>query len=52
MMLYARDTGLSQPAPATEFLLVSATEEGFGSAYVRLWAGIDIPTSSIRSTKA
>ncbi len=52
MMLYARNTGLASPAPDTEFLLVSATEEGFGSAYVRLWAGIDIPTSSIRSTKA
>ena len=40
-MLYAAPTGLADPAPQTEYILVSAVESG-GSAWVEVSAGIDV----------
>lgn len=45
-MLYARATGLADPAPLAEYLLVTATEQG-GAAWVDLSVGIDIPPASL-----
>lgn len=45
-MLYARPTGAAAPAPATEYLLISAVR-GEGEAYVALCAGIDINPSAL-----
>jgi hypothetical protein len=48
-MLYARDTGLAAPAPATEYLLVAAIE-GDAGARVELHVGIDINPASLALT--
>ena len=40
-MLYAAPTGLADPAPPTEYILVSAVEAG-GRAWVEIAAGIDV----------
>ena len=40
-MLYAAPTGLADPAPHTEYILVSAVEAG-GRAWVEIAAGIDV----------
>lgn len=40
-MLYAAPTGLPDPAPPTEFILVSAMQDD-GRAWVEIRAGIDI----------
>jgi hypothetical protein len=45
-MLYAAGTGQAAPAPATEYILVSAVEEG-GRAWVEIRAGIDINPASL-----
>ncbi len=46
LMLYARDTGLSAPAPEAEYLLVFASETP-EEAWVELYLGIDLPLSSL-----
>ncbi|RJF88420.1 DUF2491 family protein [Oleomonas cavernae] len=46
MMLYARKTGRADPAPAVEYLLVTAVDAK-GEAWVELHAGIDINPSAL-----
>ena len=41
IMLYAASTGAAPPAPATEYILVSAVEAG-GQAWVEVAAGMDV----------
>ncbi|MBL6458340.1 DUF2491 family protein [Belnapia sp. T6] len=45
-MLYAAPTGIAAPGPETEYILVSAQEEG-GRAWVEIRAGIDINPASL-----
>ena len=45
-MLYAAPTGAAAPAPETEYILVSALEEG-SRAWVEIRAGIDINPASL-----
>jgi hypothetical protein len=45
-MLYARATGLAEPAPQTEYLLVAATEQG-NEAWVDIHAGIDLNPAAL-----
>jgi hypothetical protein len=45
-MLYGAATGLAEPAPAREYLLVSAVEEG-AQAWVDLEAGIDLNPAAL-----
>ncbi len=45
-MLYARKTGLADPAPETEYLLVTAVDAA-GQAFVELHAGIDINPAAL-----
>ena len=45
-MLYAAETGLADPAPAAEYLLVAAVEEG-DQAWVDLEVGIDLNPASL-----
>ncbi|PHK93427.1 hypothetical protein CR162_18670 [Pseudoroseomonas rhizosphaerae] len=45
-MLYAAPTGLAMPAPQTEYILVSAIEDG-GQAWVEIRAGLDINPASL-----
>ena len=45
-MLYAAGTGLAAPAPATEYLLVSAVDDG-DQAWVDIHAGIDLNPASL-----
>lgn len=45
-MLYAAPTGLSAPAPQTEYILVSAVEDG-GQAWVEIRAGLDVNPASL-----
>jgi hypothetical protein len=45
-MLYARKTGRADPAPAVEYLLVTAVDAK-GEAWVELHAGIDINPSAL-----
>lgn len=45
-MLYARKTGRADPAPAVEYLLVTAVDAQ-GQAWVELHAGIDINPSAL-----
>ncbi len=45
-MLYAAPTGLAQPAPQTEYILVAAVEAG-QQAWVQIWAGIDINPATL-----
>jgi len=40
-MLYAAPTGAAAPAPETEYILVSAVQEG-GQAWIEIAAGIDV----------
>ena len=47
MMLYARDTGGKAPAPAREYLLLSAVRDGAG-AEVRIHLGIDVDATPIQ----
>ncbi|NYZ16602.1 hypothetical protein HL658_29000 [Azospirillum sp. RWY-5-1] len=47
-MLYRRGTGLADPAPATEYLLVDVVENAATrTASVRLYAGIDINPATL-----
>lgn len=47
-MLYRRGTGLADPAPATEYLLVDVVENPAArTASVRLYAGIDINPATL-----
>ena len=46
-MLYAAPTGLDAPAPGTEYILVSAVEEG-GRAWVEVRAGIDVNPATLQ----
>lgn len=48
-MLYRAPTGLAEPAPQTEYLLVSAVERD-GQAWVEIAAGIDINPASLSLT--
>ncbi|MFC0408687.1 DUF2491 family protein [Roseomonas elaeocarpi] len=45
-MLYAAPTGLAEPAPATEYILVSAVEDGT-QAWVEIRCGIDVNPASL-----
>jgi hypothetical protein len=45
-MLYAAPTGAAEPAPQTEYILVSAIEDG-GQAWVEIRAGLDISPASL-----
>ena len=45
-MLYATPTGLADPAPGAEYLLVAAVEEG-DRAWVDLEVGIDLNPASL-----
>ncbi|MCC7274404.1 MAG: DUF2491 family protein [Alphaproteobacteria bacterium] len=45
-MLYSAPTGLAAPAPPTEYILVSAIEEG-GDAWVEVAAGIDVNPAAL-----
>jgi hypothetical protein len=45
-MLYGAATGAAPPAPQTEYILVSAVEEG-AQAWVRIAAGIDFSPASL-----
>ncbi|KAA2212161.1 DUF2491 family protein [Pseudoroseomonas oryzae] len=45
-MLYAAPTGLAAPAPQTEYIIVSAIEDG-GQAWVEIRAGLDINPASL-----
>jgi len=45
-MLYGAATGAPPPAPPTEYILVSAVEEG-PQAWVRVAAGIDVNPASL-----
>ncbi|HYD31640.1 MAG TPA: DUF2491 family protein [Azospirillaceae bacterium] len=45
-MLYAAPTGLTAPAPETEYLLAAVDEEE-GQASVRLYAGIDVNPAAL-----
>ncbi len=45
-MLYAAQTGLSPPAPDTEYILVAAIDAG-QQAWVEIWAGIDINPAAL-----
>lgn len=48
-MLYGAPTGLTAPAPATEYILVSAVERQ-GQAWVEIRAGIDINPATLELT--
>jgi hypothetical protein len=45
-MLYAAPTGAAPPAPATEYILVSAVEDA-GQAWINIHAGIDVNPSAL-----
>ncbi|WP_244439463.1 DUF2491 family protein [Azospirillum baldaniorum] len=45
-MLYAAPTGAADPAPRTEYVLVTAVEDG-GEAWVEVRAGIDVNPASL-----
>jgi hypothetical protein len=45
-MLYARPTGLAEPAPQTEYLMVAVVENG-DEAWVDLHAGIDLNPAAL-----
>ncbi len=45
-MLYAAPTGIAAPGPETEYILVSAQQDG-GRAWVEIRAGIDINPASL-----
>ncbi|KJB91552.1 DUF2491 family protein [Skermanella aerolata] len=45
-MLYAAPTGAADPAPATEYVMVSAIEQG-GQAWVEVRAGIDVNPAAL-----
>jgi len=45
-MLYAAPTGLADPAPAAEYVMVAAVEEG-SAAWVDIHAGIDLNPASL-----
>ncbi len=45
-MLYAAPTGLAEPAPQTEYILVSAAEAD-GQAWVEVGAGIDVNPAAL-----
>ena len=49
-MLYRAATGLTAPAPETEYLLVSAVERD-GQAWVEIAAGVDINPASLSLTR-
>ena len=46
-MLYGAPTGLDAPAPGTEYVLVSAVEEG-SRAWVEIRAGIDVNPATLQ----
>ena len=46
-MMYAAPTGLDAPAPGTEYILVSAVEEG-SRAWVEVRAGIDVNPATLQ----
>jgi hypothetical protein len=46
-MLYAAPTGAEPPAPATEYILVAAADQG-GQAWVDVYAGIDVPVGMLQ----
>ena len=46
-MLYGAPTGLDAPAPGTEYILVSAVEEG-SRAWVEVRAGIDVNPATLQ----
>jgi hypothetical protein len=45
-MLYAAPTGLADPAPASEYVLVAAVEDG-GQAWVDIHTGIDVNPAAL-----
>jgi hypothetical protein len=45
-MLYGAPTGAAAPAPQTEYILVSAVEDG-GAAWIEIRAGIDVSPASL-----
>jgi hypothetical protein len=45
-MLYAAPTGAAEPAPPTEYILVSAVEAE-GQAWVEIAAGIDVNPATL-----
>lgn len=45
-MLYAAPTGAAPPAPATEYIMVAAVEDG-GRAWVEIHAGIDVNPAAL-----
>lgn len=50
-MLYAAPTGLAEPAPQTEYILVAAVEAA-GQAWVEVRAGIDVNPAALLSPAA
>ena len=50
MMLYGAPTGLADPAPQTEFILVASVESASEGAWVAVYAGIDVNPAGLSLT--
>jgi len=50
MMLYGAATGVADPAPQFEYILVSSVESEGGGAFVAIHAGIDVNPAGLSLT--
>jgi hypothetical protein len=50
MMLYGASTGLAEPAPQTEYILVESAESASEGAWVAIYAGIDVNPAALSLT--
>ena len=50
MMLYGAATGLADPAPPTEYILVASVESASAGAWVAVYAGIDVNPAGLSLT--
>jgi hypothetical protein len=50
MMLYGAATGLAEPAPQTEYILVASVESPAEGAWVAIYAGIDVNPAALSLT--
>ncbi len=50
MMLYGAPTGLAEPAPQTEYILVASAETASEGAWVAIHAGIDVNPAALSLT--
>jgi len=50
MMLYGAPTGLAEPAPQTEYILVASAESASEGAWVAIHAGIDVNPAALSLT--